>query len=64
MDKTFSLWKKKYLLISSESPSLINNDLRIIDEIKGGQIVIFKNNNNKISVNNYNYDNKFKNRVF
>ncbi len=45
-------------LISSESPSLINNDFKIIDEIKGGEIVIFKNENNKIIVNNYNYDNK------
>ena len=50
--------KENTYLISSESPSLINNDFTIINEIKGGQIVIFKNKNNKISVSNYNYDNK------
>ena len=34
--------KENTYLISSESPSLINNDFTIINEIKGGQIVIFK----------------------
>ena len=45
-------------LISSESPSLINNNFNIIEDVKGGEVIIFKNKNNTIKLDKYIYKTK------
>ena len=49
---------KNTYLISSESPSLINNDFKNIKDVKAGEIIIFKEKYNNITLTKYQYSNK------
>lgn len=50
--------KNNTYLISSESPSLINNDFKNIKDVKAGEIIIFKEKQNNITLTKYQYSNK------